>query len=88
MIQRLFIINPDIYCLVITYHPIVATRIVLKRITLVVFKDFLTYCFMKKSEREAIEITAKAGMLDIFSRPNPYLCTIKKRRIKVIDSKQ
>lgn len=52
----------DIWFLVIAYHPIVETRIVLNRIVSEVPKDFCTYCFIKKSDSAAIDITAKGGI--------------------------
>jgi len=53
---------PEIWFLVITYQPIVETRIVLESMVRDDIKDFCTYCFMKKSESAAIEITASGGI--------------------------
>ena len=61
-IHKLFMIYPDIWFLVITYHPIVEIMSVLKSIVKDVLNDFCTYCYMKKSDSVAIEIKASGGI--------------------------
>ena len=71
--QRLFMTYSERTSLVMMYQPIVATNIVLKRPMNVILKDFCKNCFMKKSYSEAMEISARGGIWDIFSNPKPYL---------------
>ncbi len=50
--------------------------------------DFFTYCFMKKSESAAIDMTANPEILVIFSSPRPKRSTTMKNMTSIIASKQ
>lgn len=69
-------------------QPAAATSTVLERVASDILRDFWTNCFMKKSERPAIEIRARGGTLEIFSNPRPNLSMTMMNAIKAIDSKQ
>lgn len=87
-IQRLFKKYAVITSRVMTNHPSVAMRTVLRRIKTDDLKDFLTYCFMKKSESAAIDITANPDIFDMLSNPKPNLSTTMKNTTSIMASKQ
>ena len=73
IIQRLLIMYCDVCSEVIMYQPIDAIIIVPTRGENEVFKDFWVNCFTKKSERVAIDASAKGDIIDVFFKPKSYL---------------
>ena len=69
-------------------QPTDATITVLTSVVIDVFSDFCTNCLMKKSERPAIEINARAGTFEMFSNPSPYFLIIMTNAIRPMASKQ
>lgn len=82
IIHRLLNRYVDITSLVITYHPIVEMSMVDKSAINDDLRDFLTYCFVKKSPKAAIEIVASGGIYSIFSNVSPKRFIIMKKVIR------
>lgn len=87
-IQRWFKKYSVMTSLVITNHPSVAMKTVLKSIKTEDLNDFLTYCFMKKSDSAAIDIAASPEMFDILSKPKPNCPMTMKNTTNIMASKQ
>lgn len=88
IIHRLLEKYVEITSLVITYQPIVDIAIVEKTINIEAFRDFLTYCLVKKSPKAAIDIIARGGMFCRLSKVKTNLSTKTKKRMREIASMQ